>query len=168
MTGEQYVQEALVDVRGPRFAAWVTSLVLAVVLLTQSWVLLGAQFLVFVLGAAFGMRRAPYGVLFARLLRPRLGPPPELEAEPPLRFAQSVGATFAAVGTLGFFAGWTLVGLLATAFALAAAFLNAAFGLCLGCEMYLLYRRTTSRSGRRPSVRSEQELGSSTRRGAQV
>src|SRR3954452_20252846 len=110
MTGEQYVQESLVDARGPRFAAWVTSLVLAVVLLTQSWLLLAGQLLVFVVGAACGMRRAPYGVLFAQLLRPRLGPPPELEAEPPLRFAQSVGAAFAAVGTLGFLAGWAVVG----------------------------------------------------------
>lgn len=165
------MQDTLVDVRGPRFAAWITSVVLAVVLLTQSGIVLGVQLLVFLIGAVFGMRRAPYGVLFARLVRPRLsrlrrGAPPELEAETPLRFAQAVGATFAAVGTVGLLAGWTGVGLVATAFALAAAFLNAAFGICLGCEMYLLFRRATSRSGGRPSTRSGGTVGSPTRRGA--
>jgi hypothetical protein len=168
MTGEQHVPESLVDVRGPRFAAWVTSVVLALVLLTSSGWLLGAQFLVFVVGAVFGIRRAPYGVLFARLVRPRLGPPSELEAEPPLRFAQAVGATFAAVGTLGFLVGSPAVGLAATALALAAAFLNAAFGICLGCEMYLLFRRATARSDAQPIVRSGETVGSPTRRGAQV
>jgi Domain of unknown function (DUF4395) len=34
----------------------------------------------------------------------------------------------------------------AAALALIAAFLNAAFGLCLGCELYLLGRRLQPRS----------------------
>jgi hypothetical protein len=67
----------LLDPRGPRFAAAVTSVVLVLVLFLQSGWLALAQALVF------------------------------------------------------------------TAFALVAAFLNAAFGLCLGCELYLAFRRLT-------------------------
>ena len=136
-----------VDPRAPRFAAWVTTVVLAVVLLTGSAALLGVQAVVFLTGAVLGLRRAPYGVLFRVLLRPRLGPPGELEAEAPPRFAQAVGAAFAVVGTVGYATGATAVGIAATALALSAAFLNAAFGFCLGCEVYLLVRRTTSREG---------------------
>ncbi|MFC5909751.1 DUF4395 domain-containing protein [Streptacidiphilus monticola] len=131
-----------VDPRGPRFAAVLTSVVLAVVLVTGSGWLLLAQALVFALGAA---GRSPYGWLYRRFLRPRLGPPSELEDPAPPRFAQLVGLAFAAVGTVGYLAGLGWLGLLATAFALAAAFLNAAFGFCLGCELYLLFRRGTSR-----------------------
>ena len=130
-----------VDPRGPRFGAWVTTLVLAVVLLT-GWVpLVAAQTVVFATGAAFGLGAAPYGVVFRRLVRPRLAPPAELEAELPPRFAQAVGAVFGAVATLGYATGVTALGAGATALALAAAFLNAAFGFCLGCEVYLLLQR---------------------------
>ena len=160
------MSDAHVDVRGPRFGAWVTSFVLAVVLLTQSGALLALQAVVFGIGAVFGLRWAPYGLLFRTLVRPRLGPPTEFEAEAPPRFAQAVGGVFAVVGTVGFVAGWTAVGLVATAFALAAAFLNAAFGFCVGCEMYLLFRRATSRpSGVRPSDAPAIGASSVTRRG---
>lgn len=131
----------LVDPRGLRVAAWVTTVVLAVVLLTGNGWLLLAQTVIFALGAFAGLRYAPYGLLFRHLVAPRLGPPGELEPAAPPRFAQLVGFVFAAVGTVGYLAGLTGLGLVATALALAAAFLNAAFGLCLGCELYLLFRR---------------------------
>jgi hypothetical protein len=134
-----------VDPRGPRFGAVLTTVVLAVVLATGSGWLLLAQAVVFGVGAAFGLRAAPYGVLFRLFVRPRLGPPAELEAEAPPRFAQAVGFAFAAVGTVGYLAGADWVGIVATAFALIAAFLNAAFGLCLGCEVHLLARRLLNR-----------------------
>lgn len=130
-----------VDPRGLRFTAWVTSVVLAVVLLTRSTPLLAIQAAVFVIGAAAGLRYAPYGLLFRWLLRPRLGPARELEPEAPPRFAQAMGAGFAVIGVIGFAAGVPALGLIATALALAAAFLNAAFGFCLGCETFLLLRR---------------------------
>ncbi len=79
--------------------------------------------------------------MFRTLVRPRLGAPTELEDAAPPRFAQAVGFAFALVGLVGFLAGATLVGLIATGFALVAALLNAVFGFCLGCEMYLLIRR---------------------------
>jgi hypothetical protein len=131
-----------VDVRGPRFAAWVTTAVLIVVLLVSpisvpaAAVILGLQAAVFAVGATLGPRRHPYGRLFATFVAPRLGPVTEKEPVPPLKFAQLVGFVFAAVGTAGFAAGFDALGLVATAFALFAAFLNAAFGICLGCQLY--------------------------------
>jgi MFS family permease len=132
----------VVDGRGLRFAATLTSVVLALVLVTGNGWLLAAQALVFALGA---LDQSPYGLLFRRFVRPRLGPPAELEDARPPRFAQGVGLVFALAGVLGFALGSSIVGLIATAFALIAAFLNAAFGICLGCELYLLFRRTSSR-----------------------
>jgi hypothetical protein len=136
-----------VDVRGPRFAAWVTTAVLIGALLasavssTLAAVILGAQAVVFAIGALRGPRRHPYGVIFANLVAPRLGPVTEREPAAPLRFAQGVGLLFAVVGTAGFLLGAHLAGVVATAFALAAAFLNAAFGICLGCKIYPLAMR---------------------------
>jgi len=130
-----------IDPRAPRFAALITTVVLAVVLVTGSVWLLAAQAVVFAVGAVFGLRYAPYGVLYRRLIRPRLGPPAELEPEASARFAQAVGLAFAVAGVGGYAAGLAWLGMAATAFALAAAFLNAAFALCLGCEMYVLIRR---------------------------
>ncbi len=136
---------AVVDPRGPRFAATLTSVVLAAVLITSSGWLLAAQAVVFALGAFAGLGRSPYGWLFRTLVRPRLQPPTELEAAAPPRFAQGVGLGFAVVGTLGYLTGTGWLGMAATGLALAAAFLNAAFGYCLGCEMYLLLRRGEDR-----------------------
>jgi hypothetical protein len=130
-----------IDVRAPRFAAWVTSAVLVVVLLTGSGVLLAVQAVVFAIGAAAGLRYAPYGLLYRTLLAPRLGPVREREPEAPVRFAQLVGLLFALVGAAGYLLGAPTVGAVATGFALVAALLNAAVGVCLGCEMYLLVRR---------------------------
>src|SRR3954454_3349552 len=130
-----------VDVRAPRFAAWVTSVVLAVALLTGSGWLVAAQAAVFAVGAFAGMRRAPYGLVVRVVVPPRLGPAHEREPEPPLRFAQLVGFVFAVVGAAGYLLGVPVVGAVATGFALFAALLNAAPGFCLGCELHLILRR---------------------------
>ncbi len=133
-----------VDVRAPRFAAWITAVVLAAILITGNGWLALAQLIVFVLGAV-SLRHAPYGVLFRRVVAPRLGPPARFEAAEPPRFAQAVGAVFLLIATIGYIAGAPVVGMVATAAALVAAFLNAAFGFCLGCEVYLVLRRTFAR-----------------------
>lgn len=142
-----------VDVRGPRFTAWVTTVVIVATLLASAFsnvaaaVILGLQAVVFAIGAAGGPRRHPYGRLFATFVAPRLGPVTDREPVPPLKFAQFVGLLFAVVGAAGFAFGLPALGLVATAFALVAAFLNAAFGICLGCQLYPLvtrFRRTPS------------------------
>lgn len=134
-----------VDPRGVRFTAVVTTLVLVLVLLTGSGWLAAAQAVVFALAGFAGMAFAPYGVLFRTLVAPRLGPPAEREDAAPVRFSQLVGFLFAVVAAVGYLTGVTTLGVVATAFALAAAFLNAAFGFCLGCEMYTLIARTRAR-----------------------
>ena len=138
-----------VDPRGVRFAAAVTTLVLALVLVTGSVWLLAAQVAGFALAAFAGLRFAPYAVLFRALVAPRIGPPTAREDAAPIRFSQAVGFVFAAVGVLGYAVGIPALGITATALALAAAFLNAAFGFCLGCELYGLIARlrTTSTKG---------------------
>ena len=130
-----------IDPRGPRFGAVITTIVLAVVLITGSAWLLGAQLLVFAIGALDGLRYAPYGVVYRRLVRPRIGPPARTEAEAPPRFSQGVGMVFAAAGVVGYALGVPVAGIVFTAFALFAAFLNAAFDFCLGCQVYLFIQR---------------------------
>jgi len=102
---------------------------------------LALQAIVFAGGALWGPRRSPYGRVYARFVAPRLGPVTEREPVAPVKFAQLVGLLFAAVGVIGFAAGLTILGEIATAFALVAALLNAAFGICLGCQLYPLVTR---------------------------
>ncbi|MDT5226689.1 MAG: hypothetical protein QOH94_482 [Mycobacterium sp.] len=136
-----------VDVRGPRFAAWITTAVLVITLLVAginplaTAVILGAQSVVFAIGALAGPRRHPYGLIFAKLVAPRLSPVREREPVAPLKFAQLVGLIFAAPAAIGFATGASLFGVVLTAAALVAAFLNAAFGICLGCQLYPLVAR---------------------------
>jgi uncharacterized protein DUF4395 len=132
------------DPRGQRFAATVTSVVLIVVLATGwGWLAL-AQAVVFAITAA-DPRRGPYSMIFRALVLPRIGPPAEREDAAPVRFAQLVGFVFLSVASLGYLSGATTLGVVFAAFGLLAAFLNAAFGLCLGCEAYLAGRRLTGR-----------------------
>ena len=130
-----------IDARAPRFVATLTTVVLAAVLLTGSTWLLAAQGAVFAVGAFAGLKASPYSQLYARLVRPRLGPPTELEDAAPPRFAQFVGLVFSLLALVAFASGATVLGYVVVGAALAAAFLNAAFGFCLGCEIYLAYRR---------------------------
>ncbi len=137
--------ESGIDPRGPRFAAGITTVVLALVLLSGSGWLLAAQALVFAIGAFVGLQYSPYSALYRLLVAPRLGSPAERESPAPVRFSQAVGFAFAVVGTVGYLTGLTALGIVATAAALAAAFLNVAFDFCVGCEMYALLIRLTNR-----------------------
>jgi hypothetical protein len=132
------------DPRGQRFAAALTSIVLVVVLATGWGWLAAIQALVFAVTAA-DPRRGPYPLLYRALVLPRIGPPAEREPAAPVRFAQAVGFGFLAVAAIGYLSGATPVGVTFAALGLLAAFLNAAFGLCVGCEVYLALRRLTAR-----------------------
>jgi hypothetical protein len=147
----------LVDPRGPRFGAAVTTVVLAAVLILGPGLglpLLIIQTFAFGAGSLLGLRYQPYGWVFRRFVRPRLGAPAELEDERPPRFAQSVGLLFAAVALVGAFASSPVVFYVATGFALIAATLNAVFDFCLGCELYLLGRRLLGK----PSLDTSQPI----------
>lgn len=138
-----------VDPRGPRFGGAVTTVVLALAIILvgtpAGTVLIAWQTLVFALGALVGLHAQPYGIFFRKVVRPRLAPPAELEDAAPPRFAQAVGLAFLVVALVASLAGATVVATIAIALALAAAFLNAAFDFCLGCEMYLLGARLRHR-----------------------
>ncbi|KAA8886865.1 DUF4395 domain-containing protein [Nocardia colli] len=143
----QSIANGQVDVRGPRFAAWVTTAVLVLVLIAAIFspiaaaILIAIQAVVFAIGAAYGPRKHPYGRIYAKFVAPRVAPTTETEPVPPLKFAQLLGLVFAAVSLLGFALGSTVVGAVFAGFALFAAFLNAAFGICLGCQIYPLVAR---------------------------
>ena len=134
-----------IDPRGQRFTASVNLLGFGVALVAApsrlTEVLLVVLGVGFLLGAALGPQHSPWAQIFKRLIRPRLSAPRELEDAAPPRFAAVVGLVFTAIALVGYLSGATLLGAIATGFALAAAFLNAVFGYCLGCEVYLLARR---------------------------
>ena len=141
-----------IDPRGPQFAASLTAVVLVAVLLlppTAALVLTAVQAALFALGATRGVQRTPHAWLFKTFVRPRLSAPTELEDPAPPRFAQAVGLGFTLVALAAYGIGLSAVGAVVVAqtaigFALVAALLNAVFRFCLGCEMYLLFRRAAA------------------------
>lgn len=130
-----------VDPRGLRVAASITTVVLALAIVTANPFVVAVQLVVFAIAVIFGVARSPYALVFKTLIRPRIAPPSWTEDPRPPWFAQVVGLVFASVALLSLIAGATTLGIVALALALVAAFLNAAFGLCLGCELYLLLIR---------------------------
>ena len=135
----------IIDARGPRFGAVITTAVLATALATNNiWVIV-AQAVVFAIGAIKGPQFTPYAFIYKTLVKPRLkGEVPTEDVRPP-QFAQTVGLLFALTAIVGLTTGVTAIFTVAVAFALAAAFLNAAFNFCLGCEIYLLLLRARSK-----------------------
>ena len=131
----------IIDARGPRFGAVITTAVLATALATNNLWVIVAQAVVFAIGAFKGPQFTPYAFIYKSIVKPRLkGEAPTEDVRPP-QFAQSVGLLFALVAIGGALSGINAIFTVAVAFALAAAFLNAAFNFCLGCEVYLLLLR---------------------------
>jgi hypothetical protein len=138
----------LIDPRGPRFGAAITSALsltafgiavsvpdgyftayplIVLLALLFSW-------------SVFSPKTHPYGLIFKKLVRPRLAAPSELEDSRPPQFAQKVGLGFALLGLVGYWIAPVLVAVSA-GFIFFAAFLNAFFNFCLGCQMYLGLKR---------------------------
>jgi len=134
-----------IDPRGPRFGAGVTAALLVITLLLgtgpAATTLLSVVGLLFLLGVTRGVQGTLQGLAFKAWVRPRLAPPAELEDPRPPRFAQLIGLLVVGAGLLFAALGFPAAVPIAAAVALVAAFLNSAFGLCLGCELYLLGRR---------------------------
>lgn len=135
----------MIDPRGIRFSAALTTVVLALVVLLApgpaAAALISLQTIVFACGAILGPGAQPYGFLFRKLVRPRLAAPKHLEDPLPPQFAQAVGLFFALGASISMLLAWTVGVWVFAGFAMLAAALNAIFGFCLGCEMYLLIRR---------------------------
>lgn len=140
-----------VDPRSPRFGAGITSVLLALILIlgpgsVAGLVVLIIQTLAFAAGSLLGLKSQPWGLIYRQFVRPRLGPPAELEDARPPRFAQTVGLVFALGGLAGWIFELPVLFYVAVGFALVAALLNAVFDFCLGCEIYLLAKRLSGRS----------------------
>ncbi len=156
MTGDS--QSRGIDPRGPRFGASITTVILGAIIYTG---LIGATavtiplYLVatalFLWGAFAGIRRHPYGILFARLVRPRLAAPAELEDPRAPTFAQGIGAAVTVLGLVLHLASVPGALVVAASVAFVAAFLNAVFGYCIGCQVYLLLARSGA-IGRSPAA----------------
>ncbi|WP_130175930.1 DUF4395 domain-containing protein [Cryobacterium sp. SO1] len=138
-----------VDPRGPRFGAAVTAVLLLLAIFlalvgasVAALTLLAAQTAVFAWGTVAGVARHPYGLLFKTLVRPRLGPAAALEDPAPPTFAQGVGLLVALIGVVLGLAGVSAAVPIAAAAAFVAAFLNAVFDYCLGCQLHLLLVRS--------------------------
>jgi len=138
------MQNTEIDARGPRFSAALTTVVLAIALVTGSVWVAAFQAVVFAIGALKGPQFTPYAFIYRTLIKPRLKSPLRTEDVRPPKFAQSIGLAFALVAVVGAVAGSSVVFTVAVAGALAAAFLNAAFDFCLGCQVYLLLARLRS------------------------
>ena len=152
-----------IDPRGPRFTAGVTLALFVAVLLTApgtaAIVLLAVQTAFFAIGAGRGVQYTPTAYVFKHLVRPRLSAPSHTEDPRPPRFAQTVGLVFTVVALVAFATGVDPLGFVSAAFAFVAAFLNAVFGYCLGCELYLLIQRTTHRNdSTTPAVPTKEEV----------
>ena len=131
----------VIDARGPRFSAAITSAVLATALATSNLWVIVVQAIIFAIGAFRGPQFTPYALIFKNIVKPRLKSAVVTEDVRPPQFAQSVGLLFALVAIAGSISGVSGLFVVAVSFALAAAFLNAAFNFCLGCEMYVLLLR---------------------------
>jgi hypothetical protein len=130
-----------IDARGPRWSALITTFVLAIALVTSSVWVIAFQAIVFAIGALRGPHFTPYAFIFQKLIKPRLKSTVTFEDVRPPQFSQGVGLAFTLVAIIGSVTGASGVFTVAVGFALAAAFLNAAFNFCLGCQMYLLILR---------------------------
>jgi hypothetical protein len=135
----------LIDARGPRFGAAITTVVFAAALATNNVWFVVVQAIVFTIGAFKGPQFTPYAFIYKKVVKPLLKGEVSTEEVKPPQFAQKVGLLFAVVAIVGAATGLDLLFSVAVAMALGAAFLNAAFNFCLGCEMYLLLLRARSK-----------------------
>ncbi len=136
---------AVIDARGPRFGAAITTVVFAAALATHNAWFIIAQAIVFAIGAFKGPQYTPYAYIYKFAVKPFLkGEVPTEDVRPP-QFAQSVGLLFALVAIAGALLDIDAIVIGAVSMALGAAFLNAAFNFCLGCEIYLLLLRARAK-----------------------
>ena len=130
----------IIDVRGPRFGAAITSVVLASALLTQGRIgvaLVVWQWTMFAIAAVAGLRYSVYGNLF-RFIKRRfdLGPPPETEPEAGPRFAQACGLAVLTVALVALALDATVLAWGSVAVVLSLSLLLASTNVCIGCLLY--------------------------------
>ncbi len=133
--------EIQIDSRGPRFTASITSLVLIIAILTNSWIPVAVQFVQFAIGGFISPKKAPYGLIFINFVQPKLPKGTKSEGINGPKFAQKVGFVFVLISLIGALFSIKLLFLIPLFFALVAALLNAVFSFCLGCELYFILKK---------------------------
>jgi len=91
---------------------------------------------------AAGPRLSPLALLVTKVIVPGFHLPIRSVAGPPKRFAQAIGATVTVIGTVCYFGlGLTGVTYVLLGIMIVFAFLESAFGLCVGCKIFGLLMR---------------------------
>lgn len=104
------------------------------------WILL-ATGLIMAASVLGGPQLSLFGQLF-KAVRPALGiGPGRPEAVAPHRFAEALGAICLLAAAGFYFAGLLPAGQVLALMVALLALLNAAAGICIGCQMYLLFKR---------------------------
>lgn len=137
------------DPRGPRFGAGISSILMLVVIYLSLdsateqlafWVM-GFAVVMFTFGSLLGPARHPYSYLYKYTLRKFLKAPAYLEPATPVHFAQVIGLIITGTGLALGLLGVPYALPIAAALAFIAAFVNAVFAYCIGCQMYLGLKR---------------------------
>lgn len=139
----------LIDPRGPRFGATIINILSIVIFFLAlapntellAFALLLVATLSFVIGTIWGNTKHPFGWLFRKLVKPRLSAPVELEDSRPPQFAQGVGLVVSLLGVVLHLIGNLYGVAIASGLLIAATTLQAYFGYCLGCQIYLGLKR---------------------------
>ena len=139
-TADPYLDTDVIDARAPRVNQVAVGLATLIALLTGFWPLASLMGLQLIVGLTFGRRFCGACVFYFEVIQPRIGEGPIEDARPP-RFANIVGSIFLTSATLAFVAGLTTIGWVLTGIVSALAFLAAATGFCVGCEMYKVIAR---------------------------
>jgi len=116
-------------------AGLVIVLAVAAIAVNQWWLyaVLAAGFALRVAG---GPRYSPFGRLAVHVIAPKVWRKDKTVPGPPKRFAQTVGLVFSGSALILSLAGLGLAAQIVTAALVAAAFLEFAFGFCLGCVVF--------------------------------
>ncbi len=144
------MKDIQIDPRGPRFGAfWQLTFSIAALLVganTAGTAIMAVLLVLFIPGAIIGPQATLQSWVFTKAIRPRLDPPRETESFRPPRFAQQMGLSFSILAVVSGLAGLDAGFFVFTGFVTFASFLNGVFDLCLGCEIYLLFKRLTTRT----------------------
>ncbi len=139
-----------IDPRGPRIGAFLPlTLSIVAVLLgpgVGAVIIFAVLVALFIPGAIAGPQASAQGWAFRTFIRPRIGAPKETESFRPPRFAQQVGLTFSVIALVFAIAGVSVGFFIFAGFLVFATFLQGVFDFCLGCEMYLIFKRLTARA----------------------
>ena len=105
----------------------------AIFLLTNSTLVLIALTYGFAARVAAGPTFSPLATVATRVITPRLNLNHKFVPGPPKRFAQTIGLTFSATALVLTLLGFSSAAQLVITALIAAAFLESAFAICLGC-----------------------------------